>query len=100
MKMLVTNRKITLSIFVMIVLVCSFQGVNRVAEAVTVPEDPSFSDFIAAQGNDDLFQALKKRAMRLCEGLEFPRDTFAINDEFTVLRVPVWLPILLLEAGL
>ena len=85
MKMLVMNRKITLSILMMIVLICSFQGVNHVAEAVTVPGDPAFSDLIAAQGNDNLFQALLERATRLCEGLEFPRDTFAINDEFTVL---------------
>ena len=79
------NRKITLSILMMIVLVCSFQGVNRVAEAVTVPEDPALSDLFAASGNDNLFQALLDRATRLCEGLEFPRDTFAVNEAHTVL---------------
>ena len=50
------NRKITLSIFMVIVLVCSFQGVNHVAEAVTVPEDPALSDLFEASGNQ--FQAL------------------------------------------
>ena len=83
MKTLVMHRKITLSILIMIVLVCSFQGVNRVAEAVTVPEDPALSDLFAASGNK--FQALLDRATRLCEGLEFPRDTFAVNEAHTVL---------------
>ena len=83
MKILVIHQKITLSMLVMIVLVCSFQGVNRVAEAVTVPEDPALSDLFAASGNK--FQALLDRATRLCEGLEFPRDTFAVNEEHTVL---------------
>ena len=83
MKMFVMNRKITLSILMMIVLVCSFQGVNPLAEAVTVPEDPALSDLFAAEGDE--FQALLKRATRLCEGLEFPRDTFAVNDKLTVL---------------
>ena len=83
MKMLVVGRKITLSILMMIVLICSFQGVNRVAEAVTVPEDPALSDLFAASGDE--FQALLDRATRLCEGLEFPRDTFAVNEAHTVL---------------
>ena len=83
MKILVIHRKIILSILMMVVLVCSFQGVNRVAEAVTVPEDPALSDLFAASGNK--FQALLDRATRLCEGLEFPRDTFAVNEAHTVL---------------
>ena len=83
MKTLIMHRKITLSILMMIVLVCSFQGVNRVAEAVTVPEDPALSDLFAASGNK--FQALLDRATRLCEGLEFPRDTFAVNEAHTLL---------------
>ena len=85
MKMLVTNRKITLLILLIIVSICGLQGGNHFAEAVTVPKDPSFSDFLAALDNDDLFQELKDRATRLCAGLEFPVDTFAINDDFTVL---------------
>ena len=83
MKTLVMRRKITFSILMVTVLVCSFQGVNPVAEAVTVPEDPALSDLFAAEGDES--QALLKRATRLCEGLEFPRDTFAVNDKLTVL---------------
>ena len=84
--MLVVNRKITLSIFMMIVLLCGLQGASHVAEALTVPNEPSFSEFVEAWNNDnDLFEELKARATRLCAGLEFPRDTFAINDEFTIL---------------
>ena len=85
MKMLVVNRKITLSILIIAVLIYGLQGMSCTAEAVTVPKNPSFSEFVAAQDNDELFQELKDRATRLCAGLEFPRDTFAINDEFTVL---------------
>lgn len=87
MKMLVVNRKVVVSIFVMLVLLCGFQGVSHVAEAFTVPTDPAFSDLVAAQnnGDDDLFNELLNRATRLCAGLEFPRDTFAVNEEQTIL---------------
>ena len=86
MKMLVVNRKITMSILIVILLVCGLQGASHVAEALTVPNEPSFSEFVEALNNDnDLFEELKAQATRLCAGLEFPIDTFAINDEFTVL---------------
>ena len=88
MKMLVVNRKITMSILIVVLLVCGLQGASHVAEALTVPKEPSYSEFVAAWDNDEeLFEELKARATRLCAGLEFPRDTFAINDEFTVLVV-------------
>ena len=84
------NRKITMSILIVVLLICGLQGASHVAEAVTVPNEPSFSEFVEAWNNDndndnDLFEELKARATRLCAGLEFPRDTFAINDEFTIL---------------
>ena len=86
MKMLVVNRKITMSILIVVLLVCGLQGTSHVAEALTVPNEPSFSEFVEAWDNDnDLFEELKAQATRLCAGLEFPRDTFAINDEFTIL---------------
>lgn len=53
----------------------------------TVPRDPAFSDLLeaSANGNDDLVEELFNRAIKLRVGLEFPRDTFAVNEEHTVL---------------
>ena len=53
----------------------------------TVPRDPAFSDLLeaSANGNDDLVEELFNRATKLRVGLEFPRDTFAVNEEHTVL---------------
>ena len=87
MKMFVVNRKIVLSILVMVVLICGLQGVSHVAEALTVSKDPSFSDLLAAErsGNNNLLQELLNRGTKLCEGLEFPRDTFAVNEGLTLL---------------
>ena len=46
-----------------------------------------FSDLLeaSANGNDDLVEELFNRATKLRVGLEFPRDTFAVNEEHTVL---------------
>ena len=80
------NRKITMSILIVVLLVCGLQGASHVAEALTVPNEPSYSEFVEAVNNDnDLVEELMAQATRLCAGLEFPRDTFAINDELTIL---------------
>ena len=73
-------------IFIAVVVMCGMAGISYTAESITVPADPSFSEFVEAYDNDnDLFEELKSRATRLCAGLEFPRDTFAINNAFTIL---------------
>ena len=53
----------------------------------TVPAAPAFSTLVEASrnGNDDRVQELFDRATKLRAGLEFPRDTFAVNEEQTIL---------------
>ena len=60
--------------------------VNKV-EGLLVPRDPAYSDLLAAweDGDDDLADKIFNRATKLRAGLEFRRDTFAINEEQTIL---------------
>ena len=51
----------------------------------TVPGDPAFSDVVKAANNGDDLKPLFDRATRLRAGLEFPRDTFAVNEKHTIL---------------
>ena len=58
-----------------------------VIENLLVPKDPAYSDLLKAMedGDDDLVEELFNRAKKLRAGLEFPRDTFAVNEEHTIL---------------
>ena len=60
--------------------------VNKV-EGLLVPRDPAYSDLLEAweDGDDDLADKIFNRATKLRAGLEFRRDTFAINEEQTIL---------------
>ena len=51
----------------------------------TVPGDPAFSDVVEAANNGDDLKPLFDRATKLRVGLEFPRDTFAVNEGHTTL---------------
>ena len=51
----------------------------------TVLRDPSFSDLLEAWGNNNLVEELFNRATKLRAGPEFPRNTFAVNEEHTIL---------------
>ena len=51
----------------------------------TVSRDPSFSDLLAIWANANLAENMFRRATKLRAGLEFPIDTFAVNEERTVL---------------
>ena len=51
----------------------------------TVPGDPAFSTLVEASNNGDDLEPLFDRATKLRAGLEFPRDTFAVNEKHTVL---------------
>lgn len=61
-------------------------SVNEV-ESLLVPKDPAYSDLLDAwdDGDDDLVDEIFNRATKLRAGLEFRRDTFAINEEQTIL---------------
>ena len=58
-----------------------------VNEVKRVPKDPAYSDLLKASenGDDDLVEELFNRATKLRVDLEFPRDTFAVNEEHTIL---------------
>ena len=61
-------------------------SVNEV-EGILVPRDPAYSDLLEAwdDGDDDLVDKMFNRATKLRAGLEFRRDTFAVNEEQTIL---------------
>ena len=51
----------------------------------TVPGDPAFSTLVEASANGDDLKPLFHRATKLRAGLEFPRNTFAVNEKHTIL---------------
>ena len=51
----------------------------------TVPGDPAFSTLVEASANGDDLGPLFDRATKLRAGLEFPRNTFAVNEKHTIL---------------
>ena len=61
-------------------------SVNEV-EGLLVPRDPAYSDLLEAweDEDDDLVDKIFDRATKLRAGLEFRRDTFAVNEEHTIL---------------
>ena len=79
MAMFIISRKITLSILIVIVLVCGLPDVGF--SQSQVPVSSKYSDLQAAikAGDTALAGDLIDRAPEICVGLQFPRDTFAAD---------------------
>ena len=91
----ILNTKSLMFLFTIVLLTYGTPAI----EAFIVPADPSFSELAEASGAE--FQELLDRATILCTGLEFPIDTFAVNEAQTILvaHTPSGNYLVLLQGG-